>query len=341
MSTEFSVKAVDGLELKAKTFLVPQGTPQRAKILFIHGFSEHYNAYDHWWPEIASRGYETTMFDQRGFGHTARTKDDHGVTNEYFAFKDIDVFIEKAYGDYKGPLFMWGHSMGGGIVLNYMVMGTYKDRFTGYIANSPLVRTHYTDWKAKLLPVLVKLMPFYREKLAIDFASCTNDPARQAAYKDDPLRTNMTSVALAYAMTNRGNRLLDPNFTKSVVDRPLLWAHGTNDFLCSYSAAKQVFESLKLSDKKSLTYPDFVHELMQLKLEDRQLFFKDVVAWLDDHTSTSSATTAPPPAPAAGPTSTAASLSQPSTASTAGSAQPHATATTTSAAPTAAPGQAQ
>jgi acylglycerol lipase len=83
--------------------------------LFIHGFSEYVERYDHVFSNFAERGIKTFAWDQRGFGRSAIKKKDWGATGGTDkALEDIDHFVKQVKAEaqtLKVPVFIWGHSM--------------------------------------------------------------------------------------------------------------------------------------------------------------------------------------------------------------------------------------
>lgn len=105
----------------------PSSSP-KATVLFIHGFAEHCDRYDHVFKEIANAGVcksfttfaaqylqgkiQVSSYDSRGFGQSA-TKQTAGVTGGWNRqLADIDHFVKSTKID-GVPQFLWGHSMGG------------------------------------------------------------------------------------------------------------------------------------------------------------------------------------------------------------------------------------
>lgn len=86
-----------------------------ALLLFIHGFSEYVERYDHVFSNFAERGIKTFAWDQRGFGRSAIKKKDWGVTGGTDkALEDIDYFVKQVKAEAETlnvPVFIWGHSM--------------------------------------------------------------------------------------------------------------------------------------------------------------------------------------------------------------------------------------
>ena len=53
----------DGRKLYTKTWTT-EG-PAKARLVFIHGFSDHINTYGNFFPTLAAKGIEVYSFDQR------------------------------------------------------------------------------------------------------------------------------------------------------------------------------------------------------------------------------------------------------------------------------------
>ncbi|ANB14309.1 Yju3p [Sugiyamaella lignohabitans] len=285
---ESRFKTDDGLQLYVKKWLVPEGTPLRAKILFNHGFSEHMDAYDHFFPDFAARGYEIIGYDQRGAGHTSPLKKDFGNTNEYYVFNDLEELLESETKGYNGKFFMWGHSMGGAITLNYAIKGKQRERIDAYIANSPLVEVHPKSQGNPVLvaiaPFIAKIYPSYKSKVHLNFNYLTDDKARVDEYRKDPLRLGYTTAEQATGFLNRGKRLLNSVFVEKFVDKPVLVSHGTADYVNNYESTAKFFSLLKVSDKEFKTYEGWPHELTNVTQPKREQHRDDVLAWLDKHT---------------------------------------------------------
>jgi acylglycerol lipase len=53
----------DGCKLYTKTWTT-EG-PAKARLVFIHGFSDHINTYDYFFTTLAAKGIDVYSFDQR------------------------------------------------------------------------------------------------------------------------------------------------------------------------------------------------------------------------------------------------------------------------------------
>lgn len=94
---------------------VQPATAPIALLLFVHGFSEYIERYDHVFSHFAERGIKTMAWDQRGFGRSAMKKSDWGKTGGTAkALEDMDYFVKKIKDEAQEenlPVFMFGHSM--------------------------------------------------------------------------------------------------------------------------------------------------------------------------------------------------------------------------------------
>lgn len=85
------------------------------------------------------------FFDQRGAGFTSPGKL-KGLTDEFHTFDDLDYFLKKNIDEISSrenkKLYLMGHSMGGGIALNYGIKGKYKDYLNGIAVTGPLILLH-------------------------------------------------------------------------------------------------------------------------------------------------------------------------------------------------------
>lgn len=140
-----------------RTYLAPP-SESKAVLVFIHGFAEHVGRYTEAHPQFAARGINVFTFDQRGFGNTALDAENksksssYGKTSGEHQMDDVKWAIDHARKEFPGlPVFLSGHSMGGGEVLNYPVR---RDAgvLSGVIACSPLV--HQTKPASKLARAL-------------------------------------------------------------------------------------------------------------------------------------------------------------------------------------------
>ena len=145
----------DGHKLYTKTWK-PESTP-KARLVFLHGYSDHSNFYTYLFNHLASQGIKVYSFDQRGWGRSVHEHKQRGLTGPTEqVMDDITSFIKQVLPDEKGvPLFLMGHSMGGGETLVYAATGP-KDivsQIRGFLVEAPLIGLTPTvqPWKSTVV----------------------------------------------------------------------------------------------------------------------------------------------------------------------------------------------
>jgi acylglycerol lipase len=137
-STEGTFLTPDNHSLYTLTY-TPTSTPT-ARLIFLHGFSDTTNQHSFLFQHLATHhSIKTYAFDQRGWGrsvHEPRQKGLSGGTKQ--VMDDITSFINGLpAGEEDIPLFLMGHSMGGGEILYYAASGgpaDVKSKIRGFIA---------------------------------------------------------------------------------------------------------------------------------------------------------------------------------------------------------------
>jgi len=218
-------------------------TSPRYILAVVHGLGEHAQRYTHVAESFVNHGASVLAWDQKGHGRTGGALphfqvllDDLGSVETYVASKYPGV-----------PLVFYGQSLGGGLVINYLL--SRSSQATGGIATSPLLRTTVPPpaWKLAVAKALGKLWPSFTLSTAIRPKELTHDPAGVKAYQSDPLVHQRVSAALGLSMLEAGEWSI-ANAHKLAT--PLLLMHGTQDRITSCEASEAF-------SKASNTYCDF------------------------------------------------------------------------------------
>jgi pimeloyl-ACP methyl ester carboxylesterase len=115
---EIQLDTADGLKLYG---WIRQPTEQpKGMIAHVHGMGEHSRRYDHLTGYWEVHGYAAAGFDLRGHG---RSGGQRGHTPSYDALMDdVENFLGRVANECPGvPVTLYGHSMGGNLVLNYVL----------------------------------------------------------------------------------------------------------------------------------------------------------------------------------------------------------------------------
>lgn len=228
---EFSGTSADGTELFGRHW--PVKTPKSVMAL-VHGFGEYSGRYDNMATYLNSKDIAVSALDFRGHGKSGGKR---GVVKSYDDFRnDLDVLLaetQRHYPDVKRVLY--GHSMGGGIVLDY---GLRTSGNTPIIASAPLITLTEPIPRAlrAFAKLMGKIMPSGAMAQPIDGTKISNLPAEQALYLNDPLNHGQLGFRLAEAMVSTGERLArDANKW----NRPLLLLHSKADQLTGFDGSAE------------------------------------------------------------------------------------------------------
>jgi len=133
---EFSWTTKDQLKLFAQAW-TPEGEV-KAVLALVHGLGEHSGRYQDVARTLNREGYALFGFDLRGHG---RTEGPRGHFSYTAALDDVDRLINEAQKLFPGkPVFLYGHSMGGNLVL-YYAMKRMPTCLFGIISTSPALGT--------------------------------------------------------------------------------------------------------------------------------------------------------------------------------------------------------
>lgn len=249
----FQLTSGDGTKLFARHWTAKH---PHATLAVVHGFGEHSGRYADMASHLAQHGVQTVAIDLRGHGRSAGKR---GIIRSFDDFRaDLHALLTRArelHGENKGPLVLYGHSMGGGIVLDH---GLKADPgVAGIIASAPLVAPA-DPVPAPLRAVVslaAKLMPNTSMKNVIPGDQISTLPQEQAEYERDALNHSRLGLKTAVEIIENGEAL-----TKRASDwaLPLLMVHATDDQLTDF-VASQAFGAAARADFRA--FPDVEHEL--------------------------------------------------------------------------------
>ena len=168
------------------------------------------------------------------------------------------------------PLFLMGHSMGGGEVLCYAAQGPAEIRkhIRGYLLESPFVDF---DPKSKPSPFTVffgrlagKLLPHRQLTNKLDPQLISRDPDVCKRFNDDALCHDTGTLEGLSGLLDRtgllssGKIVIPDDAGEGGVTR--MWiAHGDQDGITDYHASKRLFDALQVKDKEFRSYAGYFH----------------------------------------------------------------------------------
>ena len=249
-------------------------TESKALVCLVHGLGEHSGRYEHVAAHLTRAGYVMMAFDQRGHG---KSDGQRGHTPDFEILgKDIAQFLEESvrrYPDY--PCFLYGHSLGGNLILNYVLR--HDAQLTGAIATAPALRTAFEPpaLKIALGKIMYRLWPTLSMSNEIDVETLSRNPEVVRAYVNDPLVHDRLTPRLAIGMLDKGEWVLQHAAELSL---PLLLMHGAADRLTSPQASSEF--AVRAGDRCTLKIWDgLYHEIHNEPEQEEVLAY--LLDWLN------------------------------------------------------------
>ncbi|KAH8916799.1 alpha/beta-hydrolase [Atractiella rhizophila] len=278
---------------------LPEGTGEgegKVGLVFVHGFVEHIERYDHVFPIYAQKGIEVFAFDQRGSGQTA--------ANTNFIDRELKLSKEKGV-DKK--LFLMGHSMGGGLVAAYATRHPQPaglKSLSGVICSSPLIKQTPAVATSPIVlrvgSVIGSLAPGMQVKVGKEpkqvkegeeEQSWRGDICRDKAvvkeYETDPYTAAIGSYKGVADMLLGGIGIYNSDYKKFPPKLPIYLFHGDADKVTWHQATEELAEKLK-NDVKAVdvefhTFPGFWHETHNEPGEDKWTSINLTSDWIIKH----------------------------------------------------------
>lgn len=271
--TEGSFPGSGGLELYRQSWR-PAGEA-RAALAIVHGMGEHSGRYGNVVQALVPRGYAVHGFDLRGCG---RSPGQRGHIDAWSQFRDdVGAFLPLVAEAEPGlPLLLMGHSMGGLIVLDYVLR--HPEGLAGTIASAPGLEPLGVakPWMVRLAKLLTRVWPSFAIDVELEPEAISRDPAVVEAYAADPLCHSKASVrwgtesmaVIRWIKAHAGDLAL-----------PILMLHGTADRLVSAEGTRAFFDAVTFPDKQLRLCDGGYHE--PHNDVDHAEVLADVAAWLE------------------------------------------------------------
>lgn len=268
------LKTKDGLDLVTHNWKVSE---PKALLVLTHGYNDHANRFAHVGKVLNDAGYALYAYDLRGHGRSAGPR---GHAPDFDCFlDDLGRVIAEARRDHPDrKLFVYGHSMGGNITLNYALRR--PDGLSGVIATSPWLKLAFepNPFLVAFARLIARVVPTFAQKSTLDVTQISRDSAVVEAYRTDPLLHGLITARLLTEIAANG---LDALEHAGLLKLPLLLVHGGADKITSAAATQLFFERAASADKTFKLYDGMRHETHnEIGKED---VFADVVGWLDRH----------------------------------------------------------
>ena len=268
---DFSIRLKNNQLLRG--FINSPGAHTRAGIIFVHGIGEHTGRYSDWVKKFSEKGIACAGVDLPGHGRSEGKRGyikNYGVTNEM-----LDIMVGQYRKTFPGiPLFLYGHSLGGGIVLQYIIES--HPPLNGAILSSPSLKLAFEPARYKLVlaNVMKKIMPSLVQPSGLIASHLSHDQKVVDDYVNDPLVHDRISVSLFLSYLAAASLALGK---ASVIKIPVYLIHGSDDLIVSPDGSREL-----ASKNENITlriWEGGYHELHNEPFKDD--VFAEIMLWLD------------------------------------------------------------
>lgn len=246
-------------------------------VVLIHGLHEHSGRYRHVAARLNAAGYAVYALDHPGHGRSPGSRGNIGGMDA--AVAGVGSLVRSAADRHSGvPVFVYGHSMGGLISLQYLT-GAPLERICGAVISAPALDAGpVSTVERTFAPLLSKLLPDLGVR-TIDADTISRDPEVVRDFRSDPLNHNgkmraRTAVEIMRTAEAMPQRL--PSLTM-----PLLVLHGSADRLMPPAASELVRDRAGSADLTFRIHQGLHHE--SHNEPEKEQVLDEIVDWLDAH----------------------------------------------------------
>jgi alpha-beta hydrolase superfamily lysophospholipase len=251
-STIAETTARDGTRLRVREW-APASDPWAA-MLVVHGLGEHSGRYEQLGDQAAAAGVAVRSFDLRGFGASGGRR---GYVDRWSDYGD-DVAGRLAYlrSIVPGaPTVLYGHSLGGLIVLDAVVRGIVRPDLV--VLSAPALADRVAPWRRVGARLLGRIVPRLEVPNGLPGDGLSRDPAVAEDVAADPLNVSRSTVRLgaesfaAQRALGRRLRALDH------LPAPTYVLHGSADPIVPVSASAGL---ARFPEVTRVVHPGLRHE---------------------------------------------------------------------------------
>ncbi len=238
LSKTFDWTTSDGLKIFAKDWHVKKA---KAVIIIVHGLGEHCQRYAPMASFYNKHEIGFVGYDRRGHGLSEGKR---GHTIHYQAYLDeIAELLKQTENRYPNiPVFLYGHSMGGNIALNFIIQ--QKPNIAGLILSGAWIVLYKNP--SPLLVAFAKIIniiyPTYTQENGLDPNHISTVAEEVEKYKNDPLVHSKITSNTGLEMIKAANFL---NTYKGELAIPSLVMHGGEDKIISPKGSQSLSKRVK------------------------------------------------------------------------------------------------
>ena len=276
------VDAKDGAKIPVITFNTEDDS-KKGVIIVSHGFGEHSESYLEFAELMWKGNYASVIIDQRGHGKPPEgSKNWHGQIPDYQCFIDDILSVTE---DVKKtipntPIALYGHSMGGNIIINTLLKippEQAKDYFCAILESPWLELTPPMKPSTRFfVGILSKIMPRFRIHQKLKHEQISSDNEKNQYYIKDPYYHGFISARMINGIVNGCDYALY-NAGKMPIKTYLAYAE--NEMIVSNKEMLEFAEKAgDIVTVKSYTSNHAIHNDVQ-----QEPYCRDLYAFLDSN----------------------------------------------------------
>lgn len=280
-----------------------QATQPKAAVVFVHGFADYTDRYNGNFTYFAGRGVQVSGFDQAGFGRTWYESEERATTHGWTSWAEqmdemakmiqlVRGRLDEAWGPSVVPLYLMGHSMGGGLVTGFFTRPAHeapsaevKALVAGALVSAPWYDVFFpvpTTVAGPILGGVLSVLPRLHLQLGPASSSLSRDEKLCAAVREDPLCDSHVLLRCLHDPLRNGPRMVKSDYKRWPADLPFLICHGTGDRVTQWKCSKALYENMKADGRHVAlaSFEGFYHEAMFEPGEDKLKFTKKLVEYV-------------------------------------------------------------
>ncbi len=249
----------------------------KAVVCLVHGFAEFSDRYEHVAKFLGEHGFATLTFDQLGHG---KTEGKRGHADYEDMLDNVKILLQESDTRFPGiPNFLYGHSMGGNIVANYLLRRQPKE-VKAAVITGPLFKLGFEPPAIKVLlaKMMVNIYPKFTEKSELDADAISRDKDEVRKYKNHPMTLNVITAGMFLGFFNAAKYALEH---ANDLNTPLLIMHGTADRLTSHKGSEEFTRNNTNGLVTLKLWEGFYHELHNEPAEERAQVLNYIASYLN------------------------------------------------------------
>lgn len=258
----------------------PKAADIKGVLAIVHGLGEHSGRYCSVVKAAVDAGYAVFGFDNQGHG---KSEGQRGHIRSWQDYRDnVQSFLQLIrQQEPDQPLFVMGHSLGGLIVLDYVLRNTDTAAFeafrvSGIIVSAPPMKpTGRNALRAILAKLLSGFLPRLSLKMCLDEGGLSRDRQVESQAQADPLVHPYVTLRWG---TETMSTIAWVKKHIQQLDLPIMLTHGGADPIIDPLGSQDLFEAIRTPEKTLHIYPDSYHEPHNDL--DADVVTADIVDWL-------------------------------------------------------------